>query len=120
MRLTQTVLDNGIQLPAVKRITPEMNKNDFKTDLIIAPPSADQSPWMNRFQPYSVGVCSGWMQVRGNARRRNVDAGFAMSDHADWKGLISVIRGIHDNPTVPGLVSMLSSCLRWKLYAARR
>jgi putative mRNA 3-end processing factor len=89
----QVLLDAGIQLPEVKRISPEMNKNDFKTDLIIAPPSADQSPGMNRFQPYSVGVCSGWMQVRGNARRRNVDAGFAMSDHADWKGLISVIRG---------------------------
>jgi putative mRNA 3-end processing factor len=47
---------------------------------------------MNRFHPYSVGVCSGWMQVRGNIRRRNADAGFAMSDHADWKGLLSVIR----------------------------
>ena len=46
---------------------------------------------MNRFHPYSVGVCSGWMQVRGNARRRNADAGFAMSDHADWNGLLSVI-----------------------------
>jgi putative mRNA 3-end processing factor len=31
------------------------------------------------------------MQVRGNARRRNADAGFALSDHADWNGLISVI-----------------------------
>jgi putative mRNA 3-end processing factor len=31
------------------------------------------------------------MQVRGHARRRNVDAGFAMSDHADWPGLISVV-----------------------------
>jgi putative mRNA 3-end processing factor len=47
---------------------------------------------MNRFTPYSVGVCSGWMQVRGPARRRNVDAGFALSDHADWQGLNSVIR----------------------------
>jgi putative mRNA 3-end processing factor len=89
----QTLLGAGMQLPEVKRITPDMNKSNFKTDLIIAPPSADQTPWMSRFQPYSVGVCSGWMQVRGNARRRNVDAGFAMSDHADWKGLISVIRG---------------------------
>ena len=42
--------------------------------------------------PYSVGICSGWMQVRGNVRRRNADAGFAMSDHADWNGLLSVIR----------------------------
>jgi putative mRNA 3-end processing factor len=87
----QALLKAGLQLPAVKRITPDMNRSSFKTDVIIAPPSADQSPWMNRFNPYSVGVCSGWMQVRGHARRRNVDAGFAMSDHADWQGLISVV-----------------------------
>jgi putative mRNA 3-end processing factor len=87
----QTLLKAGMRLPEVKRITPDMNRNNFKMDVIIAPPSADQSPWMNRFNPYSVGVCSGWMQVRGNARRRNVDAGFAMSDHADWQGLISVV-----------------------------
>ncbi len=31
------------------------------------------------------------MQVRGNFRRKNVDAGFALSDHADWKGLLSAI-----------------------------
>jgi len=87
----QALIKAGLQLPEVKRITPDMNRNTFKTDIIIAPPSADQSPWMNRFNPYSVGVCSGWMQVRGHARRRNVDAGFAMSDHADWQGLISVV-----------------------------
>ncbi|HEY2348883.1 MAG TPA: ligase-associated DNA damage response exonuclease [Puia sp.] len=87
----QALVKAGISLPEVKRITPEMNKNNFNTDIIIAPPSADQSPWMNRFSPYAVGICSGWMQVRGNARRRNADAGFALSDHADWNGLISVI-----------------------------
>ena len=87
----EALVKAGFQLPEVKRITPDMNRNSFKTDIIIAPPSAENSPWINRFHPYSVGVCSGWMQVRGNARRRNVDAGFAMSDHADWKGLISVI-----------------------------
>ena len=32
------------------------------------------------------------MQVRGNARRRNVDAGFALSDHADWDGLLQAVR----------------------------
>jgi putative mRNA 3-end processing factor len=87
----EALVKAGFQLPEVKRITPDMNRNSFKTDIIIAPPSAENSPWINRFHPYSVGVCSGWMQVRGHARRRNVDAGFAMSDHADWKGLISVI-----------------------------
>jgi putative mRNA 3-end processing factor len=47
---------------------------------------------MKRFYPYSVGVCSGWMQVRGNIRRKNVDAGFALSDHADWEGLLKAVK----------------------------
>jgi putative mRNA 3-end processing factor len=47
---------------------------------------------MKKFYPYSVGTCSGWMQVRGNARRRNTDAGFALSDHADWDGLLETVK----------------------------
>lgn len=83
---------NGWKLPAVKRVEPGMPKETFKNSIVIAPPSADGTPWMKRFYPYSVGVCSGWMQVRGNARRRNADAGFALSDHADWQGLLSAVK----------------------------
>lgn len=89
----QALIQAGFQLPEVKRVMPDMRRDAFREAVIIAPPSADQSPWMRRFSPYRVGVCSGWMQVRGNVRRRNVDAGFAMSDHADWNGLLEVIRG---------------------------
>jgi putative mRNA 3-end processing factor len=32
------------------------------------------------------------MQVRGAQRRRNADAGFPLSDHADWPGLLSAIK----------------------------
>lgn len=87
----ETLVNAGWDLPAVKRVQPDTPKEDFKNGVVIAPPSADGTPWMKRFSPYSVGVCSGWMQVRGNARRRNVDAGFVMSDHADWKGLLQAI-----------------------------
>jgi putative mRNA 3-end processing factor len=31
------------------------------------------------------------MQVRGNRRRRGVDRGFALSDHADWPDLLRAI-----------------------------
>ncbi|HYF31404.1 MAG TPA: ligase-associated DNA damage response exonuclease [Chitinophagaceae bacterium] len=82
----------GWQLPAVKRIYSDTPKEALRSAVVIAPPSADSSPWMKRFTPYAVGVCSGWMQVRGNVRRRNVDAGFALSDHADWNGLLASIK----------------------------
>ena len=32
------------------------------------------------------------MQVRGNVSRRNADAGFALSDHADWNGLLQTVK----------------------------
>jgi len=37
-------------------------------------------------------VCSGWMQIRGNRRWQSVDAGFAISDHADWTGLLTAVK----------------------------
>lgn len=88
----QTLLQAGHTFPLVERITPETPKEVLKGAIILAPPSADGTPWMKRFTPYAVGVCSGWMQVRGNYRRRNADAGFVLSDHADWNGLLSAIK----------------------------
>ncbi|HEY4207392.1 MAG TPA: ligase-associated DNA damage response exonuclease [Puia sp.] len=87
----QTLVDAGIDLPAVQRVELDAPKEIYKGSVVIAPSGAEQSPWIRRFQPYEVGICSGWMQVRGNVRRRNADAGYALSDHADWKGLLSAI-----------------------------
>jgi putative mRNA 3-end processing factor len=90
----QSLLNYGFPLPPVKaeRITFETSKEKLRNAIVIAPPGAEGSPWMKRFFPYAVGVCSGWMQVRGNVRRRNVDGGFALSDHADWNGLLCAVK----------------------------
>lgn len=90
--IQQVLLHAGLNLPEVKRVSPDIPKEAYKNAVILAPPSADGTPWMKRFTPYSVGVCSGWMQVRGNVRRRNADAGFALSDHADWNGLLQAVK----------------------------
>ena len=90
--MQQMLIDAGWNIARVVRVTPETPKELLRGAVVIAPPSADGTTWMKKFTPYSVGVCSGWMQVRGNARRRNVDAGFALSDHADWDGLLQTVR----------------------------
>lgn len=82
---------NGIALNPAQRITPGIPKEEIRSGIILAPPSAIGTPWMRRFQPYSFGYCSGWMAVRGTRRRRAADRGFVLSDHADWNGLISAI-----------------------------
>jgi len=64
----------------------------FKGALILAPPSANGTAWMRRFGEFSSAFASGWMQIRGARRRRAVDRGFVISDHADWPALVRVIR----------------------------
>jgi len=87
----------GIVLPPTRLATDPRtairgeNKREFARALILAPPSAAASPWLKRFGDYSDALASGWMQVRGNRRRRGLDRGFALSDHADWPGLIAAI-----------------------------
>ncbi len=79
-------------LPEVNYLTAEIPKEDVLNGVIIATGSAVDSPWMKRWSPYSLGICSGWMQVRGAQRRRNADAGFPLSDHADWPALLTTIK----------------------------
>jgi putative mRNA 3-end processing factor len=82
----------GWALPDVHLVSDATPRSMIAGNVVIAPSSADGSPWLKRFGTHEIGVCSGWMQVRGNVRRRNVDAGFALSDHADWPGLLQAIR----------------------------
>ncbi|MEO7263525.1 MAG: ligase-associated DNA damage response exonuclease [Ferruginibacter sp.] len=88
----QTLLSAGWQLPLIQRVTPETSKEELKGSIVIAPSSAEGTQWIKRFNPYATGICSGWMQVRGNVRRKNADAGFVLSDHADWEGLLSAVK----------------------------
>lgn len=85
----------GVSLaPTHRADDPTLDKSALKRALILAPPSAHNSPWLRRFGPViSDAFASGWMQVRGNRRRRGIDRGFVMSDHADWAGLLSAVDG---------------------------
>jgi putative mRNA 3-end processing factor len=82
---------SGLALPPTQRVSELPRGHDFSRALIVAPPSAQSSPWLRRFGDYADAFMSGWMQIRGVRRRRAVDRGFALSDHADWPGLLSAI-----------------------------
>ena len=83
--------DAGVALPPTFAVG-EIDKAALRTALVVAPPSAAASPWLKRFGDYSDALASGWMQVRGNRRRRGLDRGFVLSDHADWPGLMTAIK----------------------------
>jgi putative mRNA 3-end processing factor len=82
----------GIALPATLDADALRDRETLRRSLILAPPSAQSTPWLKRFGDYSDAFASGWMQLRGARRRRNVDRGFVLSDHADWDGLLRAIR----------------------------
>jgi len=83
---------DGIVLPECHRITTETSKADIEGQIVIAPPSAAGSAWLKKAGRYRDANCSGWMQVRGNKRRNNSDAGFVLSDHADWPSLLQAVQ----------------------------
>ena len=81
----------GVALPATTLVSEVEDKALFRKGLVLAPPSAAGSTWMRRFGEYSDAFASGWMLLRGARRRRGVDRGFVLSDHADWPGLHAAI-----------------------------
>jgi putative mRNA 3-end processing factor len=83
--------EQGVALPPTVTVNDGLTKKQLGRALVLAPPSAAHSPWLKRFGGHSDAFASGWMQVRGNRRRRGVDQGFALSDHADWPGLLQAI-----------------------------
>lgn len=81
----------GVALPATQSVT-QISAADCQRALVLAPPAVAGSTWMRRFGQASDAMASGWMRVRGARRRRSVDRGFVMSDHADWPSLLRAIQ----------------------------
>jgi len=86
-RINAAYREAGVDLPATTPVAEAPPATDWSEALILAPPSAQGSTWMRRFEPVRTAAASGWMTLRGVRRRANVDAGFALSDHADWPSL---------------------------------
>ena len=82
----------GVQFPEVQKLE-RGQEIDLSRSIIVAPPAVEDSTWTRKIKNSLRGFASGWMSIRGAKRRRNLDQGFVLSDHADWDGLIQVIQG---------------------------
>ncbi len=85
--VSEALRQNGLPLFQASKLPSKIDKTEIVKSLIIAPPSALNSPWIQKLRPYSTGIASGWMAIRGTKRRKSADRGFVLSDHADWEGL---------------------------------
>ena len=95
--LNRIYREYGISLPTTTYVSETLRDSkgkavDWSKAMVIAPPSAAETPWLRRFEPYSAAFVSGWMTIRGTRRRQALDRGFVLSDHADWPGLLWAVR----------------------------
>lgn len=111
----------NLKLPDTIHLKNKFDSKELSKSLIIAPPSAVDSSWGKKIQNYSLGIASGWMAIRGNRRRRGGDRGFVLSDHCDWKGLLTAIEATEAEYIYPthGNTETLSQYLNEKGYRAR-
>ena len=84
--------DSNVKLPLTKNISELEDDKLNPCAMIIAPPSADKSQWIDKVPDISSAFASGWMQIRKNRKRNSFDRGFPLSDHADWEGLLQAVK----------------------------
>ncbi len=110
-----------MELPPTTYVSVEMKKKEFEGALVVCPPSALGTPWMRKFDPYSLGIASGWMGLRGARRRRGADRGFILSDHADWPELNQAVAatGAERVFVTHGYTEIFARWLRSRGLAAR-
>ncbi|MFC4268123.1 ligase-associated DNA damage response exonuclease [Polaribacter marinivivus] len=90
--LNKAIENSGISLPTTKLLTADFKKIEIQNKIVILPPALLGSKMIKKIPNAATAICSGWMQIRGNRRWKGVDAGFAVSDHADWDGLLSAVK----------------------------
>ena len=114
----QALRSSGLLFPDFEMISKDSPK--VENACIIAPPSAMGSTWLRKFNPYRTAIASGWMNIRGTRRRRAVDKGIIMSDHADWAGLNQAVEATGANRVFAthGYTSVFVKWLREKGYEA--
>lgn len=90
--INSVIRNHGIPMKATTLITPDIDKKSLVGNIMVATPSIMNADWVDQLIPYDTAAASGWMMLNNTRKRRNVDQAFVISDHADWKGLLSAIQ----------------------------
>jgi len=91
-KLNQAYENAGIQLPHYESLDFRESVQHVNKGIVIVPPSLVDTNVLKKIPNMVYAICSGWMQVRGARRWRSADAGFAVSDHADWDDLLKAVK----------------------------
>ena len=103
----------GVEFPEVVILNDETLKEmKDKSPIIIAPPQFGRADALKHFGTVATSFASGWMS-RGGLHSKIHDRGFALSDHADWNGLLTAIKdtGAENIFVMHGFVNTLANYL---------
>ena len=82
----------GVRFPEVLDLVEDTVAAIRRQGLVLVSFAGQEPALLKRLQPLSHGAASGWMQIRGVRRSRDLDRGFVLSDHSDWNGLLKCVR----------------------------
>jgi len=82
----------GIDIKDTIKIENKKKIDELKGSLILLPPSLSKGPYLKNFKNIQTAFASGWMSIRALRKRSGYDKGFAISDHADWDGILEVVK----------------------------
>jgi len=66
--------------------------DELKGSLVLLPPSLSKGPYLKNLKNIQTAFASGWMSIRALRKRSGYDKGFVISDHADWDGILEVVK----------------------------
>jgi len=82
----------GIDIKDTIKIENKNMIDELKGSLILLPPSLSKSFYLKNFKNIQTAFASGWMSIRALRKRSGYDKGFVISDHADWDGILEVVK----------------------------
>jgi putative mRNA 3-end processing factor len=82
----------GIDITETIKIGNKKEIDEHKGNLILLPPSLSKGSYLKNFKNIQTAFASGWMSIRALRKRSGYDKGFAISDHADWDGILEVVK----------------------------
>jgi len=82
----------GISIINTTKIENKNKIDELKGSLILLPPSLSKGSYLKKFKNIQTAFASGWMSIRALRKRSGYDKGFPISDHADWDGILEVVK----------------------------
>jgi len=89
-KVTRQYAALGMKLPPFSLLDPQA----YAGHVIIAPPMPGSAEPLSWIHPKRTAVATGWALDAGAIYRHQCDAAFALSDHADFPGLLQLVEQV--------------------------